>query len=230
MGAESRKSREVRWGDVNAIIEWLKGLMRDHNKSQADLARILGVGRDVMNKVMKGRRRLSSDELLALSRAFGVPVPETPEAAPVQIAYVRVVGEVMAGQFLDVTTADFEPYAIPYALDPRWPIEAVTALEIRGESINRQAREGDLAIVLSLGHAPRSYRDGDWVVAERARGDLVERTVKRLRMSNGAVELWPDSTDERFQSPVLLGEHDDETVRVVGFVLDFMRPATRLSL
>lgn len=237
MGSESRKSREVRWGDVNAIVDWLSRAMAEKEITQADLGRALGVGRDVMNKVMKGRRRLTGDELLALSRFLDIPPPETPEhseSEPVAvrpIAYVCVVGEVRAGHFEDVTYSDFETYQIPYALDPRWPVEAIQGFVIRGESINKQARDGDLAITLKVERAPRSVQNGDWVVAERRRHDLVELTVKRVRMDgDGVIELWPDSTDPRFQKPLLMGEHEGETVSVVGFVLDFMRPATRLSL
>jgi SOS-response transcriptional repressor LexA len=223
-------------GAVSDLTDWLAGEMKARGLSQAALARALGLsGRDVVNKILKGKRKLSAAELIQITEKTGIKLPAnlvsnyltdaTDARNPVLL---KVTGEVAGGLFMDMSASDFDPFEIPYAADPRWPVEAVTALRVRGNSINRVASDGDYVVVLAPEAAPRDFRAGDWVVVHRERAGLVEATVKRV--GGNAETGWrlePYSTDPAHQSPVVLGEHDGEVIRVVGFVIDFIRPATR---
>lgn len=228
MPRESKRSRNFQWGDMSKISDWLRGVMTEKGLTQSDLGRVLGVERQTVYKILNGKRRLNSDELLKLQHELGIIPPLTPPT-PKEVSYVKVAGEVAGGLWRDVTYSDFVEYEIPIVHDPRWAKEALKALVVRGESINRKAQDGDLVLTLSLGYAPRGYEVGDWVVVERQRGDLIETTVKKMgRNDAGNWILLPDSTDPRFQEPMTLDDEGVDGVRVTAFVLDFIKPATRL--
>lgn len=236
-------------GDVDRkeVIAWLRDALAQAHAaaveagrrpiSQAELARQIGVRRDVITNILQGRRAMKSDEMVRIAKVLGIDPPKVapateltqsaPADTPREIDYVWVVGEVAAGVFRDMYVEDFEPYQTPIPADPRWPPDALRAYVVRGESINRQAHDGDLVIILDVAHAPRDPQTGDWVIAERTRGDLRETTVKRVKKLDGDLYLCPDSTDERFQ-PIKVGTYDGEVVRVIGFVLNFVREGTRL--
>jgi SOS-response transcriptional repressor LexA len=197
----------------------------------------MGMDRVLINRVIQGKRKLTSVEMLQISQLLNYEMPRaisgknvalTDVGRTATLRYIPVVGEVAGGVWKEMNYVDFDEFEIPYLADPRWPEEAVKALRVKGESINRQARDGDFAAVLDAHIAPREARPGDWVVVHRQRGDLVESTVKRVEEIDGRLMLVPDSTDPRFQAPLPLADASGtEEVRIVAFVLDFIRPATR---
>lgn len=238
---KSKRQRQTRWGEVSKISEWLRAALKAQNKSQAWLGRQLGQERDVINKVLKERRRLTSEELIKISTILKTPPPiigDEDANDPLNeswnseriIRQVKCVGEVQGGVWKEMAFEDFDEFEIPYTADPRWPEGAVKALRVRGDSINRKAEDGDFVAVLDVNAALRAFKDGDWVVCHRARGGLIESTVKQVRRAGDIWQLWPASTDPRFQEPITLeadGMNADDEVRVVGFVLDFIKSATR---
>lgn len=218
------------------VVADIQALLEKHGIKQKVLAAAIGIGEDAMTRLLKGKRALKAVEQAKIEEFFATYEPLTAPISDLEVEYVRVIGEVAAGAFNDMTYVDFADYEIPYVVDPRWPRDGVKALLVRGESINRQARDGDHVVVLLAEFAPRTWRAGDWVVAECKKGGLVETTVKRVRGSaaNGW-ELWPDSDDERFKDPIKLDDCDDAqcesqdraSVRVIAFVLDFLRAGVR---
>ncbi|ACL57469.1 transcriptional regulator, XRE family [Methylobacterium nodulans ORS 2060] len=209
------------------LREWIAGQLRDRRIPQKALSSAIGLSEDAVSRMLSGKRTIKADELKRICAFLGVSPPLTAQLPARDVSYVKVVGEVAAGAFVDMQYVDFVDYDIPYVADPRWPKEAITAYIVRGESINRQARDGDHIIVLDANAAPRPYQLGDWVVVEQRCGDLVETTVKQVRGSEGAWELWPDSNDGRFQRPLVVAGDGGDNVRVIGFVLDFIRSGTR---
>ena len=210
------------------LREWVAEQIEARGIQQKELAAAIGVSADIMSRMLSGKRAIKAEELSRICSFFGAQPPLTTEPSSREISYVTVMGEVAAGAFVDMHYVDFAEYTIPYVVDPRWNPRAIRALVVRGESINRQARDGDHVIMLDIGEAPRSFRSGDWVVAERLKGGLKETTVKQVRRArDGSWELWPDSDDERFQEPLLVDDGEADTVKVVGFVLDFIRSGTR---
>ena len=224
-------------GSAMALTDWLLAGLEHAGISQAELGRRLGLQRDQINKVIKGKRRLTAVELQKAEQILGMRAPTegggpspastlTLISRPREHVNLRVVGEVAAGAWREVAYLDFDEIEIPYAIDPKWPREAVWALRVRGPSINKKADDGDYVAVLDINAAPREFRAGDWVVVQRQRGDIVECTVKQVGGSPGSWLLYPASTDARFQEPVPLNDSTVDEVRVVGFVLSFIREAT----
>jgi SOS-response transcriptional repressor LexA len=138
--------------------------------------------------------------------------------APLQLA---VVGEVRAGAWLEV---DGEPEVverIPVAPDSRWVHCRQFALQVVGTSMNKVAQPGDYVIVASWSDMGTELQDDDLVVVKRLRGTTYEVTLKRARQSEKGWQLWPESSDPRWQTPLKLedGDNDVEVViigRVIG--------------
>jgi SOS-response transcriptional repressor LexA len=217
-------------------VEWLTELLGATGARRVDLARTLNVRKDTITNLLNGSRKLRSDEMLLLSKTYRFPLPVDGIAALTEadvnhishrpVTRLRILGTIAAGVWTEMEQAEAVE-SVSYLIDPRWNAEDVFGLRVRGESINRKARDGDLVAVLKLEAAPRDFRDGDWVVVKRTRGGLHESTVKCVRGKPGAWELWPSSDDPRHQEPILLSGDEDTTVEVVGFVIDFISPGTK---
>lgn len=159
--------------------------------------------------------------------AFGVGEGGRMIARGVPRSFVPLIGEVAAGQWLEVDTLDAPAFdgATPAPADLRYPIEAQFGVVVRGTSINRAAQDGDVLVCVDPRRAACPVRENDVVIVERRRngGHMIERTAKRYRTRGGAsAELWPDSTDPRWQKPLALGvDEADETeiVEIIGVAL-----------
>jgi hypothetical protein len=139
---------------------------------------------------------------------------------------VSVSGEVAAGLWIDSSLDGAETFTLrpsPFPPDGRYPTLAQFDLVVRGTSIDRFAREGQILRCVTLDGYRRDLADNQLVIAERFRGDLRERTAKRWKMSKGRLELWPDSDDPRWQEPLIVdpetGDADGDLVKIFGVVL-----------
>lgn len=141
-------------------------------------------------------------------------VGETAHAPEVE-GIMPVLGEVRAGRWLEVDEMAQERHKpIPVGNDPDYADKPQFALKVLGTSMNRVFDEGDYVIVASdRNHQPQA---DDLLVVHRVRHGLIEATVKRVRFNDGKVELWPESTDPRWQLPI---EYDPEEVEIVGLVI-----------
>lgn len=142
-----------------------------------------------------------------------------------EVPTIRLVGEVAAGRWLDVDTAVDEPAyeAGPIPADPLFDPAMQFAVQVRGTSINRVARDGAILGCVDVQRARLTPRDGDLVVVERRRygGSEIERTAKRLHLEGGVQSLWPDSTDPKWQSAIEIAPEDGDetaTVQIIGLV------------
>jgi hypothetical protein len=115
------------------LSEWLSRAMAG-KFSQAELARQLSerlgrsIDRAAVNKMVKGTRELSADELLAISDITGAPIPQKPPQP-----LVRVVGYVGAGSEAHYY-ADGQG-STDFIAAPEGFGEHTAAVEIRGDSL-----------------------------------------------------------------------------------------------
>lgn len=225
-----RHEPDCAWAQMqkDEVAEWVIRTLKKAGISYAKASRSLGLPTDAISKVARGERDLSATEMAQIAELAGGELPATALETGPRPRYVPVLGEVAAGLWRDVGDfVDFN-YSILSSIEARWPANSVCAYKVVGESINLRAGDGDHVIVLSRDQAPRGLQSGDWVVVERTRHDLRERTVKIAKMNSyGDWELWPQSSDPRFKDPILLGQHDGEIVEVVGFVLEFVSKGVR---
>ncbi|WP_198580508.1 XRE family transcriptional regulator [Methylorubrum sp. DB1722] len=128
-------------------------------------------------------------------------------------ASLPVVGEVAAGRWLEaddhVDVPLYDP--VPVQPDTRWPVEAQYGLVVRGTSLNRVAIDGDILACVDAVTARYRPREDDLIIVEMTRnaGLLRQMTAKRYMRQGTHVELWPDSDDERWQSPIIIPLPED---------------------
>jgi SOS-response transcriptional repressor LexA len=203
-------------------------------RTAADAARALTVSYSTYASHENGTRDYGADEASTYSRKYKVSVEWlltgrvanvlSPVSSP--LATINVIGTIRAGFWQDVDAGDSGVYAVVPAA-PDAPSEWQYAFTVEGTSLNKIALPGDILICLDAIKAHYDLKDGDLVVVERSRyaGQMVERTAKRARRAAGGVyELWPESTDPAFQSPMVLkDDHNGDEVRIVAKVLWIMR-------
>jgi SOS-response transcriptional repressor LexA len=128
-------------------------------------------------------------------------------------ASLPVVGEVAAGRWLEADDhVDVPPYdPVPVQPDSRWPVEAQYGLMVRGTSLNRVALDGDILACVDAITARYRPREDDLVIVEMRRnaGLLRQMTAKRYMRLSTHIELWPDSDDPRWQTPIIIPHPED---------------------
>lgn len=220
------------------VLERLASL----GKSEIAASQEAGLGKSFIRDIGRRGAMPSAVNLARLAGALGV-APEwllgndqasAGASAPARSAAgapgAPYLGEVAAGQWLEIAPFDPDPAASIPVLDMRYPASAQYALGVRGTSINRVARPGSILLCVDLARAGIEISNGDLVVVQRkrAQGGLVEVTAKRFRRrSSTVVELTPESDDPRWRDPIVLDDakaRDDEEVAVIALVTGVYRP------
>lgn len=225
--------------------ERLKAARKARFRTATEAAAYLGIPQATYAHHEKGTRKVRPDEAERYAKAFrvspswlmfGADGPPmfaaesgvSPDPVPA-LTTLKIVGEVAAGVWRSAIADAMEPESYNVPADPRFNPEGQFLLRVVGSSINRQAPSGALVRCLDVYFAPRDPRNDDWVIVRRMRDGEAEKTVKRLHiLANGKHEMWPDSTDPNYQEPVIMGEQDGDEIEICAFVLDFIKPATRI--
>ena len=236
-------STQVEYEHLRGVdMDWRKRLERLLHERQMDmrsLSRKAGLGDTYVRDAIRRGRGGSIDAMGRIAKVLDVSVEwlmtgldpnaqsVTKRETELEVSHVvRVVGDVAAGVWTEVemSAAPEEMPVSVFPVDPRYPASSQYDLHVRGTSMNRVAGDGDMLRCVDLASAGLTARDGDIVVVRRTRGHLQELTAKRVRQRDGRIELHPDSTDPRWQEPVLFG--GDDTVEVVALALYAYTPLT----
>lgn len=137
---------------------------------------------------------------------------------------IPVLGEVAAGVWEEaaaIDLANFDEQQLASQGVEFIPVDVLGyerarlfSLRVRGPSMNLIYPDGRYVVIAPAAEA--GIRNGDIVVVRRNRAGLVETTLKELVVDEaGVVELWPRSTDERYQEPVRLNPRDQGQDRPV---------------
>lgn len=192
------------------------------------------VVRDILRDKVKDAR---SDTIRQLAKALnthsGYLTGESDEPFPEKATEIngvvpaRVVGSVQAGAFMEIDS--YSPYEddpkwIPSIIDPRFPNLVPIAFEVFGDSIDLMCPHGGHAICVRFDETGLSIKDGLWVVAERQRGNMIERTIKQVRQISGKVELHPHSSNKQWKPIRFPSAEKHEEVRIIALVLRFLSP------
>jgi hypothetical protein len=138
--------------------------------------------------------------------------------------FLTVVGEAGSGIWKTMDDYDFKEYQTATLKPPGYRKDAIFGLQVRGNSINRIAHDGNLAVCVQIDNFPRPPQNGDWVVVQRYDGNKIETTIKRLEGWPGAWSLAPYSDDPRWQQSIKIA---DDKYKITAIVLQFMTVATR---
>jgi len=209
-------------------MKWIVDGLKKPGKTQAGIAKAMRRSPSMVTAMLKGQRELKARDIAGIARYLEVDPPSAPPVEPrPQIRTAMIIGDVAGGVWTE-PGVEFEPIPTTVVIDERWESSDVFLLRVRGTSINRQAKDGDLVLCLNKYAAPRDIRAGDWVIAERRASDgRIETTVKRVHGdARRGFFLVPDSEDPQFQAPIFLGKTDGEVVEVRAFVLEFIKRGT----
>lgn len=217
--------------DVCARFGWPVGTYRSHENGHRELSRKAAETYARALKTTAGfllfGERLGQNQA-GLTEASRLKLsPEThSESEFGRVVQVPVLGETAAGKWLEFEDVDTEKYAPILAIAGRYPVSEQFAYRVVGPSMDKaRIFDGDFVICVPYWHARTAPTTGDLVVVERRRGPVFERTVKELQVADGGFELWPRSTDPRFQQPIKvpknhdLLEEDGTTIEIVGLVV-----------
>ena len=183
-----------------------------------------GFGVDEAKKYARAFR-VNAGWLLALDQVRA-PEVHLRDSEPPEVETLWVKGSVAAGVWREsIEWPRDEWYQIEVGPPPRRGIERF-ALRMDGFSMDKTIPPGSNLEALRVAFGELSPQDGDLVIVERRRHDLVEMTCKRLRQNGETWELHCESTRPEFQSMVLtIGSPDNEAItddetRVVGIVVN----------
>ena len=202
----------------------LKRLREAAGLTQEAAADAFGLSKSGYIKIEDGDRGLKADRIAKAAEIFGVPPADVLSAARdeqnerIERAQemtaankgpgLPVIGEVAAGRWIEVDDHVDEPEYDPVPVNPdnRWPAEDQYGLVVRGTSINRVAIDGDILSCVNAIAARYRPKEDDLVIAEMRRhaGHLRQRTAKRFVRQSTHIELWPDSDDPRWQTPIII--------------------------
>ena len=210
---------------LNRIVE----LIDENGTSEAKLCTDAGLGDSYIRLVRSGKNKsggtLKAAQKLAL--VLGVEVteifdvgarsptsPERKETAQATAEHIFIVGSVKAGAWSE----EEEPQemvslglAFPGIPTPQF------AFKVEGKSMNRHALPGMYWVCHKYDDPNNDPVSGHFVVIERRKDQLLERTVKKLVIrANNTIEFWPDSYDERWQKPYIPDGSADETYSIVA--------------
>lgn len=218
MPANPRKAR---------VQAWVQKICDDLGITYTELARRAGVDSATLTRFMNNpsyKPNLSNTTVQKIAEAVMRPEPDYPSLTPVPtLITVRVLGTAAAGLWKDVSIIADDHYTheeIPVVENPRYAGYSQYAVFIEGNSVNRAIQDGEYAICVSWADLGLDPKEGQYVHVERNRGGLQEATIKVVRKHGKVIELWPDSTDLRFQEPIQLAHEDEDTQVVIrGLVI-----------
>jgi phage repressor protein C with HTH and peptisase S24 domain len=217
------------------IQAWVQEICDDLGITYTELARRAGIDSATLTRFMnnpKYKPNLSNTTVQKIAEAVLRPTPDLPSPLTrlTDTKTVPVKGTAAAGLWKDVSILADEFFVheeIPVIENPKYAGHKQYALLVEGNSINKKIRDGEYAICVEWFGLGAEPRDGQYVHVERSRGGLQEVTIKQVRLSHGKVELWPDSTDPRYQEPMHVYHSDEDTeVRIRGLVIGTFRHFT----
>lgn len=218
--------------------------------TQQQAADFLGINRDRYSKY-EGRSVIPVDFAVRIAERLGKPFEYFVRVDPVNEIFptsphtdispfagtrpVMAVGAVQAGMFREAL--EWEPdrqerLAIP--VDIPYSDKPLKALKVVGPSMNMWYPDGSYVVLVPTIHLPGGWlpATGQHVIAQRRNewGEF-EATIKEIAYDGNDILLWPRSDHPDFQkpwretAPKLLGNDDDEPLRITGLVVYSMKAA-----
>jgi len=213
--------------------ERLKAIREKRYATAADAARAMGIESGTYRAHEEGRGTLR--HLARYAKFFNVtldflatgklPLGNTTDAKHAPLVEsseggLSVKGFVHAGVWQEAYAPE-DTKTLPITGISGFPIHRQFALQIKGDSLNKRAKDGSFAICVEW-HGP--IANGDVVVFERRRNGFFQATVKVVKLRDGEVELWPDSDHPAHQEPLVVRRkdlEDGEELAIVAKVIGF---------
>jgi len=226
--------------DGMEIHERLKEARERMFETAAEAATAMGVNYQTYAAHENGSRGLRRDAAMRYAKFFNCsleflltgrkstytrPDVRDSQAPVVDGDGMPVKGFVRAGIWQESYAPENDMASLPISADARFPKHLQFALEIKGDSINRRAKDGEFAVCVEW-HGP--VQPSEVVVVERRRAGLFEATIKVVEaLDVDAMRLAPDS-DNPAHKPIVIRQtdvKDGEEIAIVGKVLGYYRKA-----
>lgn len=92
--------------DIKEIGSNILFYLKEQNKTQVDLANGLGASKQVVNKIIKGRKAIKTEELIAIASFLDVPLEELINGENA-VEEIELEAVHLYGKIEDYKTADF---------------------------------------------------------------------------------------------------------------------------
>lgn len=234
--------------EMENLAERLKAARVAAKKKQRELANHLEIARVNITQWESGLHRPGRDRLPVIADFYGVHLEwlmtgrgpmrsDSPQRSiktsklsdfDSSVVQVPVVGSAQAGTFMEIDealdgdTVDWVP-----TVEEKGAIrEKLFAIRVFGDSIDQICPDGGHALCIKFGDLAGGLRPGIWVVADRLRGTLRERTIKKVvEAKRGVWELHPFSSNPKHKPIRFPSALKEETVEVSAVVYRFIGPA-----
>jgi SOS-response transcriptional repressor LexA len=194
-----------------------------------------GLGDSFVRDILRGKTKSpNADNLAKLAVAlettvdwfYGQSDDDKPLKRVQSIGGLDVMGTIQAGNWVDRSIIDdsHEREIIPVARDPRFPHAKQYALEVMGDSMDKEFPEGSYVTCVDIWDSGIPIKDGLILHVERHNGPLVEMTLKAVETIDGEQMLVPRSNNPRHQPIRIEGDGGAEIV-VKGVVTGSYRRA-----
>lgn len=233
-----RETKVYPEGVDKVLTDRLKSLIKRSGKSAREVS-IAATGKpDVVRDIIRGKVQSPRGKTLSeLARVLGSNVgyltgeartPKRDGAMQDGIVYARVLSIAQAGAFVEVSDLGEPDPAderrIATVADHRFPNLDPVAFEVAGDSINLRCEAGGFAVGFSFAETGLELRAGMWIVADRVRGSLVERTIKQVHGTKGHWELHPASTNPKHKPIRFPSAERHEEIVVIAVIRRFISP------
>lgn len=197
----------------------------DAGLSQAELAEKVGMAQTSIAAIEIGRSTRPR-KIAEIAKILNVPLSYFLGAGEVQYVPVSETGREIivreqCGAGIWVQEGHQITKKISVAADPRFPPDEQFAVLISGNSANKIAPDGSIALCVEVSDRLPA-RDGDLVVVRRYRGDpddrLVEMSLRRFVNDGDRPLLKLESNDPAFQTPLVF----DDGIVLSGVVLSIV--------
>jgi SOS-response transcriptional repressor LexA len=141
-----------------------------------------------------------------------------------EVTTVPVMGEVAAGLFRAGNWTPDDDAEIPALPRKGIPASKQYAVRVDGPSVNRRIPDGMYAICAMFDAYPGGATMGSLVHVTRQDGELVEHTIKELRLTAQGMMLMPVSDHPDYQEPVQLASNEESVVEIKGVVIGVFQP------
>jgi transcriptional regulator with XRE-family HTH domain len=223
---------------ANVNLKALQAAIDASGKSASAVALAAGLSITTVRDILRQKSKNPSvTTLSAISAVLDVPlrmliVGETVLEEKIFSApggFLSVKYNVQAGAWFEYdNSSQVVGGEYPVAENPKYAGHDQWLERVVGDSVNLVIPDGSLAHVVDAISIELEPADGQLVVVERTRdgGHIQERTIKEVRHTLNGIELWPRSTNPKFQTPITIadGRSGESEVRIAGLVIGSYRP------
>lgn len=149
------------------------------------------------------------------------------QAPAIADSVIPIRGVVAAGVWREASvTAAVTTVAMdtPFPADSAYPLDAQFDLIVDDHSLESLARSGDFIRCIDFAAAQLEPGDGDLVVIERRRQNLVETTARRLRRQGDRLEFFAVNNDSGQAVAIVKDADVGDDVRIVAKIIWVYRP------